>query len=170
MHLPTDSPDAVCKLLSLKQIILQVNVQSKSNKGTVHKLYDKSRLEFYLQWMWNGSSVSSTELSPWVETQVKTAPTSSLVAVYWRMEEVVNKPVGGSTLRLGEMTTAAGGRGNSVAINRQSNKMLWYCRVWVPPINTWIKMYNNIGKKVIWLSYNENNSHLIIYTEQESCS
>lgn len=36
---------------------------------------------------------------------------SSLVAVYWRVEEEVDSPVAGSSFMLGVMTTAAGDRG-----------------------------------------------------------
>lgn len=46
-----------------------------------------------------------------MDTQAKTAPISSLVAVYWRMEEEVERPVAGSTLMLEVITTAAGERG-----------------------------------------------------------
>lgn len=41
----------------------------------------------------------------------KTAPISSLVAVYWRVEEEVDRPVAGSTFMLEVMITAAGERG-----------------------------------------------------------
>lgn len=77
-------------------------------------LHDGSGKESHLQRTGNGSSSRSSEASPWVETQVKTTPMSSLVAVYWRVEKVVDKPVGGSILVLLEMTTAAGGRRKSV--------------------------------------------------------
>lgn len=60
---------------------------------------------------------------------MKTTPMSSLVAVYWRVEEVVDKPVGGSILVLLEMTTAAGGRRKSVDVNRRRNEMLQHCGI-----------------------------------------
>lgn len=41
-----------------------------------------------------------------VDTQVKTVSASSLVAAYWRVEEVVDRPVAGSTFKLGVICTA----------------------------------------------------------------
>lgn len=42
-----------------------------------------------------------------VDMQAKIAPTSSLVATYWRVDEVVDRPVAGSSFMLGVITTAA---------------------------------------------------------------
>lgn len=43
-----------------------------------------------------------------MEAQAKTAPMSSLEAVYWRVEEEVDSPVAGSSFMLGVIITAAG--------------------------------------------------------------
>lgn len=46
-------------------------------------------------------------VSSCVDTQAKTAPMSSLVAAYWRVEEVVDRPVAGSSFMLWVIITAA---------------------------------------------------------------
>lgn len=46
-----------------------------------------------------------------MDSQAKTAPMSSLEAVYWRVEEVVDRPVAGSSFMLGVMITSAGAGG-----------------------------------------------------------
>lgn len=42
-----------------------------------------------------------------MDTQAKTAPMSSFVAAYWRVEEVVDRPVAGSSFMLGVIKMAA---------------------------------------------------------------
>lgn len=55
--------------------------------------------------MGKGSRSVSWLVSSCVDKQAKTAPTSSLVAVYWRVEEVVERPVAGSSFMLWVITT-----------------------------------------------------------------
>lgn len=45
-----------------------------------------------------------------METQAKTASASSLVAEYWRVEDVVDRPVAASTFMLGVIIAAEDGR------------------------------------------------------------
>lgn len=57
--------------------------------------------------MGKGSRSVSCVVSSCVDTQVKTVSKSSLVATYWRVEAVVDRPVAGSSFMLGVISTAA---------------------------------------------------------------
>lgn len=60
--------------------------------------------------MGNGSRLVSSLVSSCVDTQAKTALTSSLVAAYWRVEAEVDRPVAGSTFMLVVITMATVGK------------------------------------------------------------
>lgn len=65
---------------------------------------------FHSQWMGKGSSSVSWLISVCVASQAKIASASSLVAAYWRVESMVDRPVSGSSFKWLVITTAGKAR------------------------------------------------------------
>lgn len=123
-----------CTLFELKHATLRVNIKSDPFEGLPKTpsppecntvLQPDSGAEFHSQWTGKRSSSTTWASTSFLDAQEKTAPTSSLVAAYWRVEEAVDKPVAGSTFMLGEMITAAKERRNGADKNRAAHNKQW---------------------------------------------